>query len=295
MATEEALNATQQAVSDVARTAERARRAAEAAAQEASSAAGRPQIKAATGGEFFSYKYDGPPPTTFQEAPMLAELVQQGQLPPLMERLPVEDDIRVVNVSEIGEYGGTYRITSNGLGGHEANLEQWVQARRRRNRVVRLCRLLHAQPRRTHLHHASSRRVEVVGRRADDHGRRAVRVGGGQLQQGVEPWPESDVQGPGHRQRSGVQYHRRPALHAHVRFAQLRPDDQPGRPARALLRRVLVRCRPLHEASSTQITPMPPIWPRRSRTRARRIGRACSAARPTCTPTPSTRRSLRSS
>ena len=127
MATEEALNATQQAVSDVARTAERAQRAAEAAAQEAASAAGRPQIKAATGGEFFSYKYDGPRPTTFQEAPMLAELVQQGQLPSLMERLPVEDDIRVVNVPEIGEFGGTYRITSNGLGGHEANLEQWVK------------------------------------------------------------------------------------------------------------------------------------------------------------------------
>ena len=127
MATEEALNATQQAVSEVARTAERAQRAAEAAAQEAASAAGRPQIKAATGGEFFSYKYDGPRPTTFQEAPMLAELVQQGQLPPLMERLPVEEDIRVVNVPEIGEFGGTYRITSNGLGGHEANLEQWVK------------------------------------------------------------------------------------------------------------------------------------------------------------------------
>ena len=127
MSTEEALKATEQAVSDVARTAERAQRAAESAAQEAASAAGRPQIKAATGGEFFSYKYDGPRPTTFQEAPMLAELVQQGELPPLMERLPNEEDIRVVNVAEIGEYGGTYRITSNGLGGHEANLEQWVK------------------------------------------------------------------------------------------------------------------------------------------------------------------------
>ncbi len=127
MATEQAVMATEKAVSEVARTAERAQRAAEAAAQEAASAAGRPQIKAATGGEFFSYKYDGPRPTTFQEAPMLAELVQQGQLPPLMERLPVEEDIRVVNVPEIGEFGGTYRITSNGLGGHEANLEQWVK------------------------------------------------------------------------------------------------------------------------------------------------------------------------
>lgn len=127
MATEQAVMATEKAVSEVARTAERAQRAAEAAAQEAATAAGRPQIKAATGGEFFSYKYDGPRPTSFQEAPMLAELVLQGSLPPLMERLPVEEDIRVVNVPEIGEFGGTYRITSNGLGGHEANLEQWVK------------------------------------------------------------------------------------------------------------------------------------------------------------------------
>ena len=119
MSTEEALMATEKAISEVAKAAERAQRAAEAA--------GEPLIKAATKGEFFSYKYDGPRPTTFQEAPMLAELVQQGQLPPLMERLPVEDDIRVVNVPEIGEFGGTYRITSNVLGGHEANLEQWVK------------------------------------------------------------------------------------------------------------------------------------------------------------------------
>lgn len=119
MSTEEALKATEKAISEVAMAAERAQRAAEEA--------GEPLLKAATKGEFFSYKYDGPRPTTFQEAPMLAELVRQGQLPPLMERLPVEEDIRVVNVPEIGEFGGTYRITSNGLGGHEANLEQWVK------------------------------------------------------------------------------------------------------------------------------------------------------------------------
>ena len=119
MSTEEALKATEQAISEVAMAAERAQRAAEEA--------GEPLLKAATKGEFFSYKYDGPRPTTFQEAPMLAELVRQGQLPSLMERLPVEEDIRVVNVPEIGEFGGTYRITSNGLGGHEANLEQWVK------------------------------------------------------------------------------------------------------------------------------------------------------------------------
>ena len=75
MSTEEALMATRRRRSlRVAKAAERAQRAAEAA--------GEPLIKAATKGEFFSYKYDGPRPTTFQEAPMLAELVQQGQLPP---------------------------------------------------------------------------------------------------------------------------------------------------------------------------------------------------------------------
>ena len=119
MSTEEAIKATEKAISEVAMAAERAQRAAEEA--------GEPLLKAATKGEFFSYKYDGPRPTSFQEAPMLADLVRQGQLPPLMERLPVEEDIRVVNVPEIGEFGGTYRITSNGLGGHEANLEQWVK------------------------------------------------------------------------------------------------------------------------------------------------------------------------
>ena len=119
MSTEEALKATEKAISEVAMAAERAQRAAEEA--------GQPLLKAATKGEFFSYKYDGPRPTSFQEAPMLADLVRQGQLPSLMERLPVEEDIRVVNVPEIGEFGGTYRITSNGLGGHEANLEQWVK------------------------------------------------------------------------------------------------------------------------------------------------------------------------
>ena len=45
----------------------------------------------------------------FNEAPMLAEMVAAGDLPPVEERLPVEDDIQVIApVDGIGEYGGTW-------------------------------------------------------------------------------------------------------------------------------------------------------------------------------------------
>ena len=45
----------------------------------------------------------------FSEAPMLAELVASGDLPPVEERLPVKDDIMVVTpVDGIGEYGGIW-------------------------------------------------------------------------------------------------------------------------------------------------------------------------------------------
>ncbi len=49
------------------------------------------------------------PGTKFQEAPMLATLVQQGKLPPLAERLPVPEDVLVVRpIEAVGEYGGTW-------------------------------------------------------------------------------------------------------------------------------------------------------------------------------------------
>jgi peptide/nickel transport system substrate-binding protein len=52
-------------------------------------------------------------PTSFSEAPMLAELVASGALPPVEERLPVPEDIMVVPVVErIGEYGGTWRTVA---------------------------------------------------------------------------------------------------------------------------------------------------------------------------------------
>jgi peptide/nickel transport system substrate-binding protein len=49
-------------------------------------------------------------PTSFSEAPMLAEMVTAGDLPPVEERLPVREDLLVIQpVHEIGQYGGTWR------------------------------------------------------------------------------------------------------------------------------------------------------------------------------------------
>ena len=53
-------------------------------------------------------------PGQYQEAPMLAELVASGDLPPVDERLPLNP--RVLNVnSEIGEYGGTWGRAYKGI------------------------------------------------------------------------------------------------------------------------------------------------------------------------------------
>jgi len=49
-------------------------------------------------------------PTEFSEAPMLAEMVAAGELPPVEERLPDPSDIYVIEpLHEIGKYGGTWR------------------------------------------------------------------------------------------------------------------------------------------------------------------------------------------
>ena len=47
-------------------------------------------------------------PKSFQEAPPLAELVKQGKLPPVQERLG-QDPLVIKPVHEIGKYGGTWR------------------------------------------------------------------------------------------------------------------------------------------------------------------------------------------
>lgn len=53
-------------------------------------------------------------PTTFQEAPMLAELVETGDLPPVEERLPKNPRVLPV-AEEIGQYGGNWRRAYNGV------------------------------------------------------------------------------------------------------------------------------------------------------------------------------------
>lgn len=49
-------------------------------------------------------------PTSFNEAPMLAEQVAAGDLPPVEERLPEPSDLLVIQpLEEIGQYGGVWR------------------------------------------------------------------------------------------------------------------------------------------------------------------------------------------
>ena len=50
---------------------------------------------------------------SYQEAPMLSAMVAAGLLPPVEERLPIEDDIVVIDpVDGVGEYGGTWHNVS---------------------------------------------------------------------------------------------------------------------------------------------------------------------------------------
>ena len=56
-------------------------------------------------------------PTSFAEAPMLAEMVTAGTLPAVEERLPVASDLLVIEpLNEIGKYGGTWRRGFTGPG-----------------------------------------------------------------------------------------------------------------------------------------------------------------------------------
>jgi peptide/nickel transport system substrate-binding protein len=62
-------------------------------------------------------------PSQFNEAPMLAEMVAAGNLPPVEERLP--ENPLVIQPIEIGRYGGTIRVgdMSTNLGGYDIS---WV-------------------------------------------------------------------------------------------------------------------------------------------------------------------------
>jgi peptide/nickel transport system substrate-binding protein len=56
-----------------------------------------------------TWVWDGPTPASYNEAPVLAALVRQRQLPPVAERLPDEPLVQRVG-ERIGEYGGTLRL-----------------------------------------------------------------------------------------------------------------------------------------------------------------------------------------
>jgi len=59
-------------------------------------------------------------PKKFNEAPMLAELVKAGKLPPVDKRLPDPDQVMVVKpLKEIGKYGGNWRRAFTGPADHE--------------------------------------------------------------------------------------------------------------------------------------------------------------------------------
>lgn len=66
-------------------------------------------------GTNWTYIWTGAKPTTFRENPKFTELVKQGKLPPVEQRLPHPEDIAVYPPpDEIGIYGGDIRIMSAG-------------------------------------------------------------------------------------------------------------------------------------------------------------------------------------
>ncbi len=65
-------------------------------------------------------------PSKYNEAPMLAELVKQGELPPVDERLP-ENPLVVEGLDGIGNYGGTWRMGFSGQADHFAARQATVR------------------------------------------------------------------------------------------------------------------------------------------------------------------------
>ncbi len=65
-------------------------------------------------GGYPTYAWDGPIPTRFNESPFSAELVKEGKILPVEERLPIQEDVLVVLLdNEVGIYGGTMRLTGS--------------------------------------------------------------------------------------------------------------------------------------------------------------------------------------
>jgi len=86
-------------------------------------------------GVYWDYAYTGPRPTKYSESPVFAELVKQGKLPAVEERLPTE--VKVVQPPHgIGTYGGTRRMT--GTGGASAWLSWAYWDKKNANEVTHL-------------------------------------------------------------------------------------------------------------------------------------------------------------
>lgn len=65
----------------------------------------------------------------FQEAPMLADMVKKGELPPVDERLPEQPT--VINAVEVGQYGGTWHRAYKGPG------DRWGPTKLMEERVLK--------------------------------------------------------------------------------------------------------------------------------------------------------------
>jgi len=61
---------------------------------------------------------DAPRPAKLAEAPMLAELVKAGKLPPVEQRVP-DEPLVVKPLHEIGKYGGLWRRAFTGVADKE--------------------------------------------------------------------------------------------------------------------------------------------------------------------------------
>lgn len=72
-------------------------------------------------GEYYNLsdyeKLTGKKISKFSEAPQLADLVKQGKLPPVEQRLP-KNPLVVTPYEEVGQYGGNWRRTWTGLSDH---------------------------------------------------------------------------------------------------------------------------------------------------------------------------------
>jgi peptide/nickel transport system substrate-binding protein len=67
--------------------------------------------------------------SSFNEAPMLAEMVAAGELPPVEERIPANPRVLPV-FEEIGQYGGTWRRAYNGIS------DRWGSTKLMEERIV---------------------------------------------------------------------------------------------------------------------------------------------------------------